>query len=853
MRLRRRISWIIGITVIGLLLALVAISLSVMLSSYRQLEKDEARADLERANNAITNNLENLKSTLADWAYWDDTYRYMQAPDQAFIDANLDPAALSNVQVNIVLLLDQNGKVILGKEYDTKSKTEVPLSPAIQEEITGYKNLLNIEEKFQSKAGIILLPQGPILVASRRILPSNYEGDGIGIFTMARWLDNDLIQELGYQTHLNLNLYPLNDPLLPSDVQHSTQHISPAAPMYTNPLTTTLLHPASSVLGAYRNINDINDIPILILRAELPRIIFAQGLVSIGYYSIALLLSGVVFFLVTLWSLNRFVISPLEQLDRGVSRISSQQDLSARLELPGNDELSRLADSINSMLAEINRSRQTLAESEHRYRTLFANAPLGIAISRDNALLYTNPSYARTLGYENPDDLVGHPLKDQIPSLVLMETIIATQQETTGENRSSTFETEAICSDGASIPVQVSISTITLEDGPASVLFLADITERISSNQALQQKANEVSALYQASLTLLSIQDPGIILQSICDLAVHLFKAREAWIILEPNLQENFPLTREYRIQENGSIQEFDQNVENFEKYPASVCLPLLKGEAILGSLNFYYPPPEVISEERIQVLQSFANQAATALQNSILFQESRRRLQELIQVYQTSQRLAIQLAEVEEIERKRLAQELHDQVGQNLTALSLNLNLIQAGIPAEFSHKLRPRFEDTTRLLEETVDRIRGVMSDLRPSVLDDYGLPASLRWLGEQFTNRTGITVCVHADAVKERFSGAIETSLFRIAQEALVNIAKHANASSVSIILEEIDPIHLRLTISDNGLGFIQEQLPTETSHSGWGINIMSERAEALGGGLQIISSPGAGTTLTILVAR
>lgn len=213
---------------------------------------------------------------------------------------------------------------------------------------------------------------------------------------------------------------------------------------------------------------------------------------------------------------------------------------------------------------------------------------------------------------------------------------------------------------------------------------------------------------------------------------------------------------------------------------------------------------------------------------------------------------LAARLQEVEEAERKRLSRELHDQVGQNLTALNINLNILRSQLPAELLEKMADRLSDSAELVEETTERIRDVMADLRPEVLDDYGLVAALRWYGERFSERTGMATIVHGNEPSPRMSEAVESALFRIAQEALTNVAKHAGGRQVSVNFEENDGI-FRLTIADDGKGFASIGLSSSEKQKGWGFLTMQERAQAVGGKVQVESEPGKGTRIIVEVER
>jgi two-component system sensor histidine kinase UhpB len=228
-------------------------------------------------------------------------------------------------------------------------------------------------------------------------------------------------------------------------------------------------------------------------------------------------------------------------------------------------------------------------------------------------------------------------------------------------------------------------------------------------------------------------------------------------------------------------------------------------------------------------------------------------RAQEALQQYAERLRaLSAQLADVAEAERKRLARELHDQVGQQLTALGINLNIVRTHMPEEAGDAIRSRLDDALSLVEQTTERIRDVMAHLRPPVLDDYGLVAALHWYGEQFAQRTGIAVAVEGEEPVPRLTTRVESALFRITQEALTNVAKHAQATRVMVSVH-VQGETLRLVVADDGIGFDSVPLVRPGAGHGWGLLTMTERAEAVGGRCRIESVPGQGTQVFVEVAR
>jgi len=186
--------------------------------------------------------------------------------------------------------------------------------------------------------------------------------------------------------------------------------------------------------------------------------------------------------------------------------------------------------------------------------------------------------------------------------------------------------------------------------------------------------------------------------------------------------------------------------------------------------------------------------------------------------------------------------------MGQTLTALNINLNIIKGRLAPAPDAVIRSRLEDSLKLVEATVDNTRRVIADLRPAVLDDYGLAAALRWYAELFSERTGVAVRVFGQDPRPRLASTVEATLFRIAQESLTNVAKHAAAREARVLLESREG-RFFLSVVDDGRGFDAARLRCPNNSHGWGLMIMRERADADGGELHVESSPGQGTRVVI----
>ncbi len=211
---------------------------------------------------------------------------------------------------------------------------------------------------------------------------------------------------------------------------------------------------------------------------------------------------------------------------------------------------------------------------------------------------------------------------------------------------------------------------------------------------------------------------------------------------------------------------------------------------------------------------------------------------------------LAWRLAETEDKERKRLSRELHDEIGQNLTILGVNLNLFRSLVPKDSGDMIHTRINDSLSIVKQTTERTRNLMNELRSPVLDDYGLVAAIELYVKSFKERTGIDFIVRASNTDTRLPIHVENALFRIVQESVTNVVKHSKAAQV-IINVRITDGKLHLSVEDNGIGFDMPPSNSGKPKRGWGLVTMSERALGIGGTYNIKSQPGFGTHVIVEV--
>jgi two-component system sensor kinase len=208
---------------------------------------------------------------------------------------------------------------------------------------------------------------------------------------------------------------------------------------------------------------------------------------------------------------------------------------------------------------------------------------------------------------------------------------------------------------------------------------------------------------------------------------------------------------------------------------------------------------------------------------------------------------LSANLQNIREEEKTRIARELHDDLGQQLTALKMDISSVEGALGTSVSEPVREHLQGMRRLIDVTVASVRRIAADLRPVMLDDLGLIPAIEWLANDFTNRYGIEVERDIETGDARFSPAGATALFRIVQEALTNVARHADATLVMLTLRAKDRTFV-LSIADNGQGAHRTEAPAAKS---FGLLGVRERAHMLGGAVDIHTAHGKGFVLTVTI--
>ena len=557
------------------------------------------------------------------------------------------------------------------------------------------------------------------------------------------------------------------------------------------------------------------------------------------------------------------VIETLEQ-DDGVLHYS----LVNKFPIPGSDGNIALIGGTAFDITERLRAEEALRRNEKMFSTLVDAAPFGVYfIDSEFRLRAINKGSEAVFSGIQP--LIGRDFAEILR--ILWQEPFATEaierfRHTllTGES----FISPTIIEERANIEeIQAydwQIHRITLSDGTFGVVcYFYDLSEQKQMEAAVRASVDRYRNLFDLVPVAVYSCDANGLIQEYNHRAVELWGREPARN--DPNEKycgsfkiyytdgrfmphENCPMARILK-EETLDPQELEIVVERSDGVRRTVIahpLPIrnLRGE-IVEAINCLYDITErKQAEESLQLLNlqlesRVAIRTAELQDANMALRESRKRLQILSQ----------RLVEVQEEERRAIARELHDRVGQTLSALNINLIIMRGQILPDSLERVGPRFNDSMQLVGETITLVRDVMSNLRPAVLDDYGLEAALQSHMDEFTARYGIRVIFDRPTQPiPRLGPSIEMTFLRIAQEALINIARHANATQVTLSLWQ-DGSSVCMTILDNGSGIVSWQ---EANRPGsHGLTIMRERAEAFGGNLKVDSVPGQGTKVEMSI--
>jgi PAS domain S-box-containing protein len=516
------------------------------------------------------------------------------------------------------------------------------------------------------------------------------------------------------------------------------------------------------------------------------------------------------------------------------------QKVRDHLEKVVSDRTDALKRAIRQLQMEL--EQRTLAEK--RFEDVIESAPEAIfVVDQAGEVFLTNAMAERLFGYSR-EEIIGKKIEE----LLIPDKYREKQEKYLLENlkqaaisRSSYgVDLYAVRKDGSEFPIEVDFSRLDATDGFWVTLNVRDISERKRIETALRESEQTYRVLFENAGDAIFLTDlQGNILQ------------------VNQKTAEFLGFSKE----ELQSLSIFDITIpEELEDIRLNIN-KMLDGTSLLPYIRHYLKKTgEILPTENNTVLVSdseknplyFQNISRDITERIKAEQAQKELLQEIWISNEQMHELALRLQEVQELERRDLANVLHDRVGQSLTGLNLNLKILQNALQEEGEPEIQKRLSDSLKIVEDTTHKIRDVMADLNPPILDEYGLIEAIKWYCRDFSTRTGITSQVSGDIIEHRLAPSVEKILYRLVQESLNNVAKHAQATRVIISLNS-DAEAVSVTISDNGQGFNPGEVNLLSQEPHWGLLSMQQRAASIGAALTIDSAHGSGTQVCVKIGK
>lgn len=409
MTLRKKTLLVSGAVICCLTIILLIATNTILLQGFTVLEKQDMEKNLKRAQNVLTADEVALATMLSDWSFWDDTYEFITNNNEDYIRKNLNDVTFTTQNLNFVMYINLQNQLVYGQGFDLEKKINGPLPEGLLEQLIVNK-LLPHESQFNTGfSGIIILPEGPVMIATRPILDTDKQKPARGTMIAGRYITNEKMAEMADVAQLSLTSYLFDAASMPEDFVVAKSGMNMDSPVVIKTL-------ASDHIAGYVLLPDIYSNPGLLLRVDTERHIYMQGKRTLGYVTMILISIGMLFGGIHLLFLEKTVLLRLTSLSEQVMEIGKEGNPAALVKRTGDDELADLADNINKMLNSL-----TLAQNELRTREVITSILLAgipdslVRIDQKGMILDFQTGHSRLIA-TSPQMMPGRNISGCYPS-----------------------------------------------------------------------------------------------------------------------------------------------------------------------------------------------------------------------------------------------------------------------------------------------------------------------------------------------------------------------------------------------------------------------------------------------------
>ncbi|MBU1909066.1 MAG: PAS domain S-box protein, partial [Verrucomicrobia bacterium] len=408
-----------------------ALSARLLLRGFIDVESDKVRQNAQRLREALEGMLDQLDITTRDWAWWDDTYDFVVTTNADYVCGTLNSESLANIGINLIAFLDPSGRLVYGSALDRENMTQSALPEDLVTHLKPGRTLLRFTDPQGSVKGILLLPSEPALVAVRQILTSQQEGPPRGTLLMARFLDQDVVEQLQQRIGLPVCICRL-------DEDNLCTACARAAGLTKEPGGIVVQAESKDRISGYIPLNDLYGKPALVARVDQHRTIYAHARRTLWSFLAVLSGIGLACFASAVVLSEKLVISRLDRLDKDVVHLRGGFS-PRRVAASGNDEVAGVARSINAMIEALDKAHADQLRIESQYHGMVETMPdVVYSLNRDGLITSLNPAFEKLTGWSS-DEWLGRPF----PGLVHPNDLpraIETFQEVLRGKRPAVYE-----------------------------------------------------------------------------------------------------------------------------------------------------------------------------------------------------------------------------------------------------------------------------------------------------------------------------------------------------------------------------------------------------------------------------
>ena len=518
--------------------------------------------------------------------------------------------------------------------------------------------------------------------------------------------------------------------------------------------------------------------------------------------------------------MNNTIVSISREINQRKHTEAALQKAHNELEQRVEERTAELTAANKKMKQEIvgrRRVEEALRESEIRFRRVTEAAFEGLAVTERGRLIDVTGKLAKLFGYQR-SELIGKSIAKLIAPNVRDDTLTKILS-----GYSLPYESICLKKDKTIFPVEVCGKNYSSKGRVLCVTAIRDITRRKMAEKVLQESESKYKTLAENSLTGIFIHQKGkFIFVNDKFAEMHGYKPGELLrkshlLLVHPDEKKTLKEFALKRIEGKSVPQQYE--VRRITKQGKTIWCEMM------ATLIQYKGKPAIMGN----VIDITERKLA-----EVAIKESEEQLRNL----------TTYLQKIGEVERTNIAREIHDELGLGLTVLKIDLSWLRKRLPVN-EIPLHEKAETMTQLIDKTIQTVKKISTELRPGLLDDLGLSAAIEWQAEEFQKRTGIQCKITIDPKDVTFDRDRNTAIYRIFQETLTNVARHAQATEVDVSLRQRD-VQLELIVRDNGRGITEKELANPRS---FGLIGIRERVKIFSGINIIKGIPGKGTTVTV----